>query len=215
MLQTFFTFLLEITEGLGYTGVGILMMIESSFIPMPSEIIIPPAAYLASLGKMNIWLIILFGVIGSVFGAVFNYILGYYLGRPLIYKLANSPFSKLFLINPEKIMRAEKYFLKNSNSATFVGRLIPVIRQLISIPAGFSKMRFLPFILYTTLGSLIWVSILALLGYFIGYNQELLQKYYKEIIIVLGLLGLIWIFWIIYKSKTKLPNPEAIEVKEK
>jgi len=201
MLETFFSFLLAITEGLGYAGVGILMAIESSFIPMPSEIIIPPAAYLASLGKMNIWLIIFFGVIGSVIGAIFNYLLAYYLGRPLIYKLADSRFSKFIFINPEKIMRAENYFLKNSISATFIGRLIPVIRQLISIPAGFSKMSFLPFVFYTALGSLIWVSLLAFLGYFIGYNQELLHKYYKEIIIILGLLGLIWIFWKIYKTK--------------
>jgi len=206
MLETFFSFLLNITESLGYFGVGILMAIESSFIPMPSEIIIPPAAYLASLGKMNIWLIITFGTIGSVIGAIFNYVLAYYLGRPLIYKLAGSPFSKFLFINPEKIMRAENYFLKNSASATFIGRLIPVIRQLISLPAGFSKMRFLPFIFYTTLGSLIWVSILALLGYLIGYNQELLHRYYKEIIFVLGILGFIWIIYKIYKS-TKKTHP--------
>jgi membrane protein DedA with SNARE-associated domain len=199
MLETFFSFCLGITESLGYSGLGILMAIESSFIPMPSEIIIPPAAYLASLGKMNIWLIIVFGVLGSLVGAIFNYLVGYYLGRPVVYKLASSSFSKFLFISPEKIMRAEIYFLKNSNSATFVGRLIPVIRQLVSLPAGFCKMRFLPFIFYTTLGSLIWVSILAGLGYFIGYNQELLKMYYQEIIMVLGILGFIWIIFKIYK----------------
>lgn len=199
MLETFFTFLLNITQSLGYWGVGILMAIESSFIPMPSEIIVPPAAYLASLGEMNIGLIIFFGTTGSVVGAIFNYLLAYYLGRPLVYKIADSRFSKFLFINSEKIMRAEKYFLKNSISATFFGRLIPVIRQLISIPAGFSRMKFFPFIFYTTLGSFIWVSILAILGYFIGYNQELLHKYYKEIITILGILGLIWIMSKIYK----------------
>ena len=117
MLGTFFNFLLGITESLGYTGLGILMAIESSFIPMPSEIIIPPAAYLASLGKMNIWLIIIFGVLGSLVGAIFNYLVGYYLGRPLVYTLAGSTFSKLLFINPEKILRAENYFLKNSVSS--------------------------------------------------------------------------------------------------
>lgn len=203
MLETFFTFLLNITQNLGYWGVGILMAIESSFIPMPSEIIVPPAAYLASLGKMNIWLIIFFGTAGSVAGAIFNYLLGYYLGRPLVYKIADSRLLKFFLINSEKITRAEKYFLKNSASATFIGRLIPVIRQLISIPAGFSKMKFLPFVFYTAVGSLIWVSILALLGYFIGYNQELLHKYYKEIIIILGIVGFLWIISKIYKSKLR------------
>lgn len=199
MLETFFSFCLGITESLGYWGVGILMAIESSFIPMPSEIVIPPASYLASLGKMNIWLIIIFGVLGSLVGAIFNYLVGYYLGRPVVYKLAESSFSKFLFINPEKIMKAEKYFLKNSKSATFVGRLIPVIRQLVSIPAGFCKMQILPFIFYTTLGSLIWVSILAGLGYFIGYNQELLHKYYKEILMILGVLGSIWIIYKIYK----------------
>lgn len=199
MLETFFSFCLGITESLGYWGVGILMAIESSFIPMPSEIVIPPASYLASLGKMNIWLIIIFGVLGSLVGAIFNYLVGYYLGRPVVYKLAESSFSKFLFINPEKIMKAENYFLKNSKSATFVGRLIPVIRQLVSIPAGFCKMPILPFIFYTTLGSLIWVSILAGLGYFIGYNQELLHKYYKEILLILGVLGSIWIIYKIYK----------------
>jgi len=199
MLETFFSFCLGITESLGYWGVGILMAIESSFIPMPSEIIIPPASYLASLGKMNIWLIIIFGVLGSLAGAIFNYLVGYYLGRPVVYKLAESSFSKFLFINPEKIMKAENYFLKNSKSATFVGRLIPVIRQLVSIPAGFCKMPILPFIFYTTLGSLIWVSILAGLGYFIGYNQELLHKYYKEILMILGVLGSIWIIFKIFK----------------
>ena len=188
---------------MGYFGVGLLMAIESSFIPMPSEIIIPPAAYLASQGKMDIWLIIAIGVLGSIVGAIFNYVVAYYLGRPLIYKLAGHRFAKFLLISPEKVARAEKYFLENSVSATFIGRLIPVIRQLVSLPAGFSKMPFLPFILYTTLGSLLWVSILAALGYFIGSNQGLLMQYYNEI--SWGLLGLgsLWIIWKIFKTINK------------
>lgn len=203
MLTSFFNFFLGITQGMGYFGVGLLMAIESSFIPMPSEIIIPPAAYLASQGKMDIWLIIAIGVLGSIVGAIFNYVIAYYLGRPLIYKLAGHRFAKFLLISPEKVARAEKYFLENSVSATFIGRLIPVIRQLVSLPAGFSKMPFLPFILYTTLGSLLWVSILAALGYFIGSNQGLLMQYYNEI--SWGLLGLgsLWIIWKIFKAINK------------
>ncbi len=201
MLITFFDFFLGITQDLGYIGVGILMAIESSFIPMPSEIIIPPAAYLASLGKMNIYIIVLAGVIGSIVGAIFNYVIAYYLGRPLIYKLSQHRFAKFFLINEEKVLRAEKYFLNNSSSATFLGRLIPVIRQLISLPAGFCKMSFKKFIFYTALGSLIWVSILAGLGYFIGANKDLLMNYYKEISYTLLILGIIWISWKIYKFK--------------
>ncbi len=201
MLETFFTWALSITQGLGYTGIGILMTIESSFLPFPSEIIIPPAAYLASQGQMNLWLIIVIGVLGSVVGAVVNYFLASYLGRPLIYKLAAKPWAHLILLNPEKIERAEKYFLLNANSATFLGRLIPVIRQLISLPAGFSRMPFSRFVILTTLGSVLWVSILAALGYFIGANHTLLIKYYQEISWVLLSIGIIWFIGRLNKRK--------------
>lgn len=188
---------------MGYFGIGVLMAVESSFIPMPSEIIVPPAAYLASQGSLNIWWIIIAGVIGSVIGAIFNYYLAYYLGRPLIYKFAGSRLARLLLINPEGLARSEKYFLENSVSATFIGRLVPVIRQLISLPAGFSKMPFWPFVIYTTLGSFLWVSVLAGLGYFIGANKELLAKYYNEISWGLLILGVLWIIWKIFKVVNK------------
>lgn len=203
MLTNFFNFLLSITQGMGYLGVGLLMAIESSFIPMPSEIVVPPAAYLASQGSMNIWLVVVFGVLGSLIGAIFNYGLGFYLGRSLVYKLANHRFAKFFLISPEKIQRAEKYFFDNSKSATFIGRLIPVVRQLISIPAGFAKMPFRSFIWYTFLGSTIWVSILAALGYFIGSQQELLALYYTELKWGLLFIGLLWIGWKIFNMVNK------------
>ncbi len=203
MLTNFFNFCLSITQGMGYLGVGVLMAVESSFIPMPSEIIVPPAAYLASQGKMDIFLVILAGVIGSVVGAVFNYILAYYLGRPLVYKLASHRFAKFFLLSPKGVERAEKYFLENSVAATFIGRLVPVIRQLVSLPAGFCKMPFLSFLFYTSLGSLIWVSILAALGYFIGANQDLLLKYYREISWALLALGLLWLIWRLKKIINK------------
>lgn len=210
-MANLFSFFLNITEGLGYSGIVVLMAIESSFIPMPSEIIIPPAAYLASKGLMNIYLIIAMGVLGSLLGAIFNYVLAYYLGRPLIYKLANHRLAKYFLINPEKVIKAEKYFLDNSVSATFFGRLIPVIRQLISIPAGFSKMPFLKFIIYTTLGSFIWVSLLAILGYFIGANQELFLIYYKEVSLILVLMIIVWIFRKkIYKKLSPKPKNQNL-----
>ena len=203
MLSNFFNFFLGITQNMGYLGVTILMAIESSFIPMPSEIIIPPAAYLASQGKMDIFLVILAGVIGSILGAIFNYLLAYYLGRPIIYKLASHRFAKFLLINPEAIKRSEDYFFKNAVSATFIGRLVPVVRQLVSLPAGFCKMPFIPFLIYTTLGSLLWVSILAALGYFIGANQELLMTYYKEISWAFLALGVIWFLWKFSKSINK------------
>lgn len=203
MFSQLFTFLLTITQNLGHLGVGVLMAVESSFIPMPSEIVVPPAAYLASQGVMNIYLVVIAGIVGSLVGALFNYFLAYYLGRPLVYKLAQHRFAKYLLISPEKIERAEQYFADRANSATFLGRLIPVIRQLISLPAGFSKMPLKNFIFYTFLGSSLWVSILALLGYFIGSNQALLHTYYTEIKwIALG-LGLIYIIWQLRKIINK------------
>ena len=204
MLTNIFNFFLSITENLGHLGVMILMAIESSFIPMPSEIIVPPAAYLASIGKMNIFLIITMGTLGSLLGALFNYTLGYYLGRPIIYKLSEHRFAKFFFINREKLEKAEGYFIRNSKTATILGRLVPVIRQLISIPAGFCKMKLVNFILYTTLGSFIWVSILAALGYFIGANQKLLMLYYKETTVILLVIIFIYFFFKIYKNKKKL-----------
>jgi membrane protein DedA with SNARE-associated domain len=193
MFTALFNWMLNVTQGLGYLGIGLLMTIESSFLPLPSEIVIPPAAYLASQGRMSLTLVIIFGVLGSILGASINYLLSMSLGRFLVYKIAGHKLARFVFITPEKIERAEKYFLSNSNSATFYGRLIPVIRHLISIPAGFSKMPFGRFILYTALGSTFWVSILAALGYFLGANQILVMKYYKEIYWTLLVLGIIWL----------------------
>lgn len=204
MFSSFIDFFLGITADLGYLGVSALMAIESSFLPFPSEIVVPPAAYLASQGEMNIYLVIIFGVLGSVIGAVINYFLSFSLGRYLIYKLANHRLAKFIFISPEKIAKAEKYFLANSKSATFFGRLIPVIRQLVSIPAGFSKMKFLPFVLLTALGSFLWVSILAALGYFIGAGSELFNGYYQELSWVLVIFFIIYILWKIRKGRGKV-----------
>lgn len=199
MVNAVIQWVLAVTQGLGYIGVAILMAIESSFLPLPSEVIIPPAAYLASQGKMNLLLIILAGTLGSIIGASVNYGLSMILGRPLIYKLAGTRLARILLITPEKIANAEKYFLSNACSATFFGRLIPVVRHLISIPAGFSKMPFGKFVLYTGLGSFLWVGILSGLGYFVGANQALLTKYYSEITWGLLILGGLWIVWKIFK----------------
>lgn len=199
MLLNLINWVLNITQGLGYFGVGILMTIESSFLPLPSEIIIPPAAYLASQGKMNLVLIIIAGVLGSLIGATVNYFISLSLGRLVIYKLAGTRVARLIFITPEKIGQVEKYFLSSSKSATFFGRLIPVVRHLISIPAGFCRMPFGQFLLYTALGSFIWVSILAALGYFIGANQSLLQTYYREISWGLLTLGVVWMAWKLWK----------------
>lgn len=195
MLGSVINWLLGITHGLGYFGIGILMSIESSFFPLPSEVVVPPAAYLASQGVMRLPWIVLAGTLGSLVGAIFNYLLALSLGRLVVYRLAGTKAARFLFISPAKIERAEKYFLSNAKSATFVGRLIPVIRQLVSIPAGFCRMPFGPFILYTAAGAFIWVSILAALGYFIGANQALLITYYREIYWVLGIFGIVWIAW--------------------
>jgi len=191
---------LQLSQGLGYLGIVVLMAIESSFLPFPSEVVIPPAAYLASQGRLDLGLVIAYGVLGSLVGAIINYGLAYYLGRPLIYDLADKKWARFIMLSPDKVLRAEKYFLKNADSATFFGRLIPVIRQLVSLPAGFSRMPFLRFVLLTIAGSTLWVSVLGALGYFIGANQVLLGLYYREISAGLFILGVIWLIYKVRKT---------------
>lgn len=203
MLDALFTWVLEVTQGLGYFGIVILMAVESSFLPLPSEVVIPPAAYLASQGKMDLWLIAIAGTVGSILGATVNYLLSSWLGRPVIYRLAASRFARFLLINPEKVARAEKYFLTSARSATFYGRLIPVVRHLISIPAGFSRMPYGQFVLFTALGSFLWVSILAALGYFVGENQALLASYYHELTWALLIFGALFIGRRLYRQRRK------------
>ena len=180
------------------------MTIESSFAPFPSEIVVPPAAYLAQQGQFNIYLVILAGIIGSLLGALINYYLALTLGRKIIYSLANKKFARFLLISQEKLEKAEKYFLEYGNISTFIGRLIPAVRQLISIPAGFSKMKLKSFIIYTGLGSGIWVTILAVLGYVFGSNQEAFERYYSEISWFFLILALVVIIGIIVKRRRRL-----------
>lgn len=203
MFITFINWVLSIVEGMGYLGVFILMTIESSFLPFPSELAIPPAAWLSSQGKLDLTVIIIVGTLGSVLGAIINYYLALWLGRPLVYKLIETRFAKMIRLNKNDLEKAEGIFLKNANSATLVCRLVPVIRQLISIPAGFTKMPFLPFVSLTALGSFVWVTILAVLGYTLGSNQELLTKYYQELQWILLFIGLIWLFFFLHKKRKK------------
>lgn len=155
-------------EHLNYWTITFLMTIESSAIPFPSEIVVPPAAYhAAATGDMNIILIILFATLGAMLGAAINYFLSLWLGRPIIYKFADSKLGHLLTLDSSKIIRAEEYFNAHGAVSTLVGRLIPVIRQLISIPAGLSRMNFAKFALYTSLGAGLWNIVLTLLGYFL------------------------------------------------
>ncbi len=152
---------------LTYPAIFLLMLLESTVVPVPSELVVSPAAYHAAGGHLNVWLVILFATIGADVGATINYVAGYYLGRPIIYKFANSRLGHLCLLNQEKVEKSEKYFYDHGVAATLTGRLIPGIRHLISIPAGLSKMPYLKFLLYTTIGAGVWHSILAGLGWYL------------------------------------------------
>lgn len=155
-------------DNLNYWTITLLMAIESSFIPFPSEIVVPPAAYKAYHGELNIYLVVLFATIGAEIGALVNYYLAKYLGRPIVYKFAESRVGRICLLNAKKVEKAEEYFKKHGALSTFIGRLVPAVRQLISIPAGLANMHLGKFMLYTALGAGAWNIILALLGYFIG-----------------------------------------------
>lgn len=198
-----------------YLFVFIFMVIESSFIPFPSELVVPPAIYLALQDNisMNPYLIIILATLGALVGAYVNYYLAIWLGRPLVYKFANSKFGHICLLDQTKVEKAEIYFDKHGVISTFIGRLIPGIRQLISIPAGLSRMNIVKFSIFTTLGALIWNIALAILGYIlttipgIKTTEELLlninkyNHYLTYVGLAIGALCIIFILWNIFKPK--------------
>ncbi len=184
---------------LNYGTVFFLMMLESTVIPVPSELVVSPAAYHAAGGNMNIWLVILFSTLGADLGATINYVVAYFVGRPVIYKFANSKLGHLCLLNQQKVEKSEKYFYDHGMVATITGRLIPGIRHLISIPAGLAKMPYLWFLLYTTLGAGVWNCILAALGWYLHaivpesqLNDKIMEygDYIKWTIIALVLVAI-------------------------
>ena len=178
---------------LNYFSVALLMAIESTFLPLPSEIVIPFAAYKAAQGDLSVIGVVLFGTMGALCGSLINYTLAYYLGRPIVYKFAGSKLGKLFLLSVEKVKRAENYFIKNGNTSTFIGRLVPGIRHLISIPAGLAKMSLRNFVLYTFAGAGIWNIILAVVGYYIYDIRDQIFPYISHILLVLGVGFLIYL----------------------
>ncbi len=186
-------------EHINYGTITLLMAIESSFIPFPSEVVVPPAAWKAASGELNIFLVVLFSTIGAIIGALVNYFLAVLLGRPIIYKLADTKIAHLLLIDRAGIEKAENYFLKYGKSSTFIGRLIPAIRQLISIPAGLARMNMRDFLIFTFIGSGLWNVILALLGFFFYTQKELLERYYKELTYILIVLGILFFGYLIIK----------------
>lgn len=187
-------------NNMDYGSITLLMVIESSFIPFPSEVVIPPAAYIASKpeSKLNIFLVVLFGTLGALIGAYINYFLALWLGRPVMYKLADSKIGKLLLLSSEKIKNAEKYFNDHGKVSTFIGRLIPGIRQLISLPAGLARMNFLSFTIYTLLGAGLWNIILALMGYIAHGQADLINLYSHELsVFILAMVGLVVLFYVV------------------
>jgi membrane protein DedA with SNARE-associated domain len=210
-MHDFFNFIIDwYKANLNYGTITLLMAVESSFVPLPSELVIPPAAYLAVTGQLKLPLIIAFSTLGCVLGAMFNYVLSYTLGRKIIYALAQSKWARIFFITPAKVQDAEEYFVKNGNISTFIGRLIPGIRHLISIPAGLSKMNVRNFILYTFLGSAIWNATLAIMSYFLIDKWE---KYFKEITWGFILVGVGFVTYLVYKAikKNKRKNRAKAE----
>lgn len=207
------TFIHWCLENLNYWTVTLLMMIESSFIPFPSEVVVPPAAYKAAVyGDMNVYLVVFFATLGADLGALINYYIAYFLGRPIVYKFANSRFGHMCLIDENKVKHAEAYFDKNGAVSTLVGRLIPAVRQLISIPAGLARMKLSTFLLYTTIGAGLWNSILAAIGYYLstvpGINtpEELsarINEYSHELSYVFMGLALFVVGFLIYKGTKK------------
>ena len=196
MLHDIVNFIVDTVESLGYIGIFIMMFLESSFFPFPSEVAMIPAGVLAAQGKMNLIVAILVGIFGSLAGALFNYFLAVKFGRGFLVK-----YGKYFFIKEETISKTEKFFQEHGAISTFSGRLIPAVRQYISFPAGLAKMDLKTFSFYTTLGAGTWVTILALIGYFFGANEALAKEYTKEITIgIIAALGVL-IFWYIKRQK--------------
>lgn len=198
-------------DNMNYGTVTLLMVIESSFIPFPSEVVVPPAAYkaLEEGCNMNIVLVVVFATLGAIIGALINYFLSLWLGRPIIYKFVETRFGKMCLLDKQKVEKAEKYFDKHGKSSTFIGRLVPGIRQLISIPAGLAKMNIATFVCFTALGAGIWNIILALLGYLGHGNKELIDQYSHELSYILLGLGVLFVAYLIYKGLSKKKTPKA------
>lgn len=204
-------------ENANYLFVFVFMVVESSFIPFPSEVVVPPAAYLACTNTgagadMNIWLVVVVATLGAICGAFINYYLALWIGRPVVYSFADSRFGHMLMINREKVEKAEAYFDKHGAISTFVGRLIPAIRQLISIPAGISRMNIGQFALFTGLGAGVWNGILALLGYWLSLSvrpDQLFEKVeeYNRYLTWIGygiaIVCLVFILWNAFKPKHK------------
>ena len=197
-------------DNLNYWTITLLMAIESSFIPFPSEVVVPPAAYkAAATGELNVWLVIFFASVGAIIGALVNYYLALWLGKPIVYKFANSRIGHMCLLDQKKVETAEKFFRKHGAIATLIGRLVPAVRQLISIPAGLAKMNIAKFIAFTALGAGLWNGVLAALGWYLEAivpEDQLIgtvTEYSHEIGYVIIAVVALALGYIIYKGVKK------------
>jgi membrane protein DedA with SNARE-associated domain len=193
--------LVQTIGALGYPGIFALMAMESSVIPIPSELVMPPAGFLAQQGQMNMAIVILSGTLGSLVGAYANYFASHYLGRPLVLK-----YGKYVWITEEKFAKVEKFFKDHGEVSTFIGRLLPVVRHLISIPAGLAGMNHVKFSLYTLLGAGIWVTVLSYIGYFIGAERELIMQYSHQAVIGVIIASAVIIAVYVWNHRRKKNN---------
>lgn len=207
-MEQIIAWLVETIGRLGYPGIIALMFLESSFFPFPSEVVVPPAGYLASQGQMNISLVVLCGVLGSLLGAFFNYMIALWLGRPLLLK-----YGKYICLPPERFRKVDHFFLAHGEISTFICRLIPGIRQYISFPAGLARMNLLKFFLYTALGAGIWVMVLAWIGYLVGNNMTLVHRYSHQatfvLIVGIAVILSIYIYRFLHKAKSRDKSPKT------
>ena len=206
MLHEIINWLVTTIGAMGYPGIFLLMALESSIVPIPSEIIMPPAGYLVQQGQMNMALVIFSGTMGSLFGAYLNYFAAQYLGRPFLLK-----YGRYLLITEEHFRRVEDYFASHGEISTFIGRLLPVIRHLISMPAGLAGMSHIKFSIYTLLGAFIWVSILTWIGFFLGHNEALIMQYSHQAIIGVMVASIVLVITYIFLHRRKLARLQVEE----
>ena len=203
------SFISTLLSHLDYPTILLLMLLESTVIPVPSELVVAPAAYHAASGELNVVLVVLFATIGADLGASINYFVALYVGRPVIYKFANSKWGKLCLLNQQKVEKSERYFDNHGVAATLTGRLIPGIRHLISIPAGLARMNYWKFLLYTTIGAGLWHAILAAMGWYLSTfvpENELeatIEQYNHYIVATIGGIVVLTIGYFLVKSVIK------------
>jgi len=204
VLHEAINWLVSTISSLGYIGIFLLMAMESSVIPIPSEVVMPPAGFLAQQGKMDMSLVILSGTLGSLVGAYANYFAARFLGRPLLLK-----YGRYVWITEEHFSHVENYFKQHGEISTFIGRLLPVVRHLISLPAGLAGMNHLKFTAYTLLGAALWVSVLSWIGFFIGQNEDLIARYAHEAVIDVIAFSAVLVAFYVWLHKRKVARAVA------